>query len=159
MPNFAPKRPTKFLPLPTPAPLPEPMPPPDPPPKPFDDPPPVMPLSNDGDDVVGISGSASVALLDFEVMRAEVFAKFLAFFGCSLCSKIFARSPAAPPPAPVAKVSGSVLALSVQLETTQAPKRMSRTTWMTIDTTSPSPPIFFQKGCRRAKSSSCSAAE
>ena len=141
-----PKIPTKFFALPTPAPTPDPIPLPEPPPKPLEEPPSVMPLISELAAVEGMSGRAKVELLDFEVIRAEVFAKFLTFFGCSLCSNALALSPAAPPPEPVAKVSGSVFALSVQLETTHAPKRIRRIAWITIETTSPGPPIFCQKG-------------
>jgi len=125
------------------------MPPPEPPPKPFDEPPPVRPVVREGVEVVGRSGRASVELDDFEVMRAGFFARFLAFFGWSLCSKTLALSPAAPPPAPVAKVSISFLAVSVQLEMTQAAKKISRPMWMTSETTRPSPPMRRQKGWRR----------
>jgi len=67
----------------------------------------------------GMSGSAIEAEALLEVMRVVVLARDLTFFGLILRSVLFTRSPPEPPPAPVAKVFGSFLPLSVTVETTK----------------------------------------
>ena len=79
-------RPTKFRPLPTPTPLPEPIPPPEPPPNPLEAPPAARPDIILETEVVGRSGKATADVELFEVIRAVVLAKFLAFLGVTLCS-------------------------------------------------------------------------
>ena len=104
-----------------------------------------MPVSREETEVVGRSGKATEAVADLEVMRAEVRAMFWAFLGVTLWSRITARSPLEPPPAPVAKVSGSVLASSVMVTTTQAAKMNRRTPCKIIETISPWPPRRCQR--------------
>ena len=114
-------RATKFLPPPEPMPLPVPMPPPEPPPKPLDAPPAIAPaIIEEAEAEFGMSGSAIEAEALLEVMRVVVLARDLTFFGLTLRSVLFTRSPPEPPPAPVAKAFGSFLALSVTVETTNA---------------------------------------
>ena len=94
---------------------------------------------------LGISGRAMEAEALLEVMRVVVLASDLTFFGCTLRSVFFTRSPPEPPPAPVAKALGSFFALSVTVETTKAAAMNTRRTWNAIDTESPLAPIRCQK--------------
>ena len=137
--------PTKLRPLPTPTPIPEPMPPPEPPPKPFEPPPAVMPDIIEALEETGRSGREMVAVVLFEVMRAAFFARVLAFLGWILCGWTLARSPELPPPAPVAKLSGSFLTESVTVEITQIAAIRMSTPWMIREMVRPSPPSFCQK--------------
>ena len=137
---------TKFLPPPEPMPLPAPIPPPAPPPKPLEAPPAVAPeIIEEADAELGMSGKAMEAVALLDVMRVVVLARDLTFFGWTLRSVLFTRSPPEPPPAPVAKVFGSFLALSVTVETTKAAAMKTSTTWTARETDRPLAPIRCQK--------------
>ena len=136
---------TKFLPPPEPMPLPEPIPPPEPPPKPLEAPPAIAPeIIEEAEAELGISGSAIEAEALLEVMRVVVLASDLTFLGCTLRSVLLTRSPPDPPPAPVAKVFGSFLALSVTVETTKAAAIKTSNTWIASETERPLAPMRCQ---------------
>ena len=120
-------------------------PPPEPPPKPLDEPPPIMPVLREATDEVGRSGREIVAVLLLEVMRAAFFAIVLGFLGWARVLNCLALSPAAPPPWPVEKESGSFLTESVTVEITQIAAMRMRTRWMISEMVRPSPPSFCQK--------------
>ena len=140
-----PKSETKFRPLPTPMPVPEPIPPPVPPPKPLDEPPPIIPELSDAMEVVGRSGRAIAALALLEVIRVVVFAIDFGFFGCARVLKALALSPAAPPPEPVEKLSGSFFTESVTVEMTQIAAMRISAPWISSEMVRPSPPSRCQK--------------
>ena len=77
-------------------------------------------------------------------MRVGVFAVVLGFFGCRRVLNCLARSPAAPPPEPVANELGSFLADSLVTEMMRKAAMSTRTTWMATEATKPSPPNFCQ---------------
>ncbi|NBR32871.1 MAG: hypothetical protein EBT84_12080 [Sphingomonadaceae bacterium] len=144
VPTFAPKRETKLRSLPRPTPMPEPMPPPEPPPKPLEEPPPIMPVLREATEEVGRSGREMVAVELLEVMRAAFLAIDLGFLGWARVLNCLALSPAAPPPWPVEKESGSFFTESVTVEMTQMAAMRIRTRWMISEMVRPSPPSFCQ---------------
>lgn len=73
--------------------MPDPTPPPEPPPKPLEAPPSVRPLISELAAVEGMSGRAKVELLDFEVIRAEVFRQIFDVLRLQLMLKCFGPFP------------------------------------------------------------------
>ena len=139
-------RATKFLPPPEPMPRPVPMPPPEPPPKPLDEPPAIAPeIIEEAEAEFGMSGSAIEAEALLEVIRVVVLARDLTFLGLTLRSVLFTRSPPEPPPAPVAKVLGSFLALSVTVETTNTAATKTSRMWIASETERPLAPMRCQR--------------
>ena len=93
----------------------------------------------------GRSGREMAAFGLLEVIRAAFFASVLGFLGWTRVLNCLARSPAAPPPWPVEKESGSFLIESVTVEITQIAAMMIRIRWMIREMVRPSPPKRCQK--------------